>query len=150
MTTKKTFKPGDLLTAADVNQYLVNDDDTSTVIESSLTSSLNTLENSVTALEESLKDILIGGENLKAFIIDKSTYSGYSSHNAAKTGHAQFLAARFPSNVKIISVLHHNLFYPSSDVDWDSSYWKNQGNVITNYDGGSRDNLASLVIYKEV
>lgn len=100
--TTKVFKPGDLLTASDVNNYLVNDSEEADSLVNNCKVSLNDLKQQVTA--ETLKhenDIV---ENaLQVYIISASNYDMSKRNLKAKT--VEIWQAAFPANVEIVAAV---------------------------------------------
>lgn len=152
MTTSKTFKPGELLTAADVNEYLVNDPAEIDSKVNALEAQISDFIAQITSLEAQLADVDAAAELHMAFLIDETTYdhSAFQYHDVNKTGKDSLFAARFPSNIEILYVIQQNT---GSDTarSWDDPKVKVEGNTVYghcyhHYDGNKV--IKTLVIFK--
>lgn len=152
MTTSKIFKPGELLTAADVNEYLVNDPEEIDSKVSALEAQISDFIAQITNLEAQLADVDAGAELHMAFLIDETTYdhSTFTNHDVNKTGYQQLFAARFPSNIEILYVIHQNTGLRTEE-SWDDPKVKVEGNTVYGHcyhrSSGNKV-IKTLVIFK--
>lgn len=140
MTTSKTFKPGDLLTASDVNQYLVNDSEEIDTAVSGIEASINAIAKEVNTLEAELANVDTTQSPLVAFLIDSTTYDSSWAYNSddvrikyhEKTPDKQAWGARFPQNVEIVAVIYDYVQCPAEDdtYGWDASLFQVNGTTV--------------------
>lgn len=114
MTTKQ-FKPGELLTAADVNQYLVNDPAVLQDFFTELDAVKTQVEELATSLEPMLQDIDPDNPPLVGFMFNKDTYD-WSKKIAAvekagyKNEYLTTASVTFPSFCEIVEVILLNKY----------------------------------------
>lgn len=121
MTTKQ-FKPGELLTAADVNQYLVNDPAVLQDFFTELDAVKTQVEELATSLEPMLQDIDPDNPPLVGFMVTSPPYDAAKKcAKAKKEGHeSQFdttLSVTFPPEFEIVDVIMIERKYLKNDSE---------------------------------
>lgn len=132
MTTKQ-FKPGELLTAADVNQYLVNDPEALQDFFTELDAVKTQVEELATSLEPMLQDIDPDNPPLVGFKLDISSYDWQKKiAKVEKEGHngelVTNISVTFPDNLEIVDVIVSPVSRNSSNipiVDGLTTYTRN-------------------------
>lgn len=147
MTTKQ-FKPGELLTAADVNQYLVNDPEALQDFFTELDEVKTQVEELATSLEPMLQDIDPDNPPLVGFRLDVMSYDWHKKiAKVEKEGHdggfVTNISITFPDNMEIVDVITEPTCRPKFDMidtneKWGIAYNRNtlttQAKVYPNHD----------------